>query len=94
MFSVNVMLHGQVRTVDLPAEYIDECWETAHQTILDLSERKIRQFASLGYRYPAAFISGGSSRNATLRTRVKNMCTDAGIHNVLMVSDVVTANEL
>ncbi|KAM7217083.1 hypothetical protein V8F06_007482 [Rhypophila decipiens] len=74
---LHIQENGDSMAITIPKHEIDQAWEDAHSCVLALAADNIDKFANT----PGACVvlSGGTSRHATIQSRITELCTNAGL---------------
>ncbi|KAK4211004.1 hypothetical protein QBC37DRAFT_376501 [Rhypophila decipiens] len=74
---LHIQENGDSMAITIPKHEIDQAWEDAHSRVLALAAANIDKFANI----PGACVvlSGGTSRHATIQSRITELCTNAGL---------------
>ena len=77
----------------LDAHAIDMCFEDALRAPLQVAADHIAQLGKYKCRSRKVVVSGGTSRNRTLQSRLRKLCADASLPEPLFTDDLEIAYE-
>lgn len=84
---------GTVWSINLASEKILECFNKALCGPLQLAAERIAELAKFRHVNPRVIVSGGTSRNHTLRSRLRQLCADARLPEPVFTDTLSVSNE-
>ena len=79
--------------VVLDSHAIDTCFEDALRAPLEVASEQIAQFSEYKCNSRRVIVSGGTSKNETLRSRLRKLCADAALPEPLFAETLQSFQE-